>query len=326
MNVRTLIDRVRQKCLDGVVPDRDEIIRLAGIDDTGEDCDYLRRAASEVARIKTGGKAYLWGAVGIDFVPCEMSCDFCSFGSEWGIVTENKIYTPEEIAREANEYVQQKVHYLVLRSTQFYKVEDLLRIVAYVREHVKGDYELILNIGEFDVGTANRLYEAGVDGIYHALRLREGTDTRFDVANRRKTLAAIRDSELKLIHLVEPVGEEHTAAEIADRFLEALSYGACISGIMARIPVAGTPLGGNKRIGDRRIAKLVAVTRLSGGGIVSDICVHPASLLAVESGANVAVVEKGAIPRDTTLSSSEWNNFNCSDAAKLFTDNGYIIS
>ena len=81
---------------------------------------------------------------------------------------------------------------------------------------------------------------------------------------RRATLAAIRDSDLKLVHLIEPVGNEHTNEEIADRFMESLEYGVSISGIMARIPVEGTPLGKTKRISDSKMAKLFAVTRLSG--------------------------------------------------------------
>lgn len=81
-----------------------------------------------------------------------------------------------------------------------------------------------------------------------AIRLREGTDPRFDLNVRRATLAAIRDSDLKFIHLIEPVGEEYTNEEIADRFLESLEYGVSISGIITRIPVEETSPGKAKRI------------------------------------------------------------------------------
>ena len=254
-----------------------------------------------------------------------MGRDFCSFGSKRGIVNENNIYSKEEITNEVEKYVRQRVHYIVLCSTQFFDISVLLDIVVHIRSCVKGSYELILNIGEFDLVTADKMYEAGFNGIYHAIRLREGVDTRFNVEDRRKTLAEVRDSKLKLIHLFEPLGEEHTPEEIAERFLESVSYGVSISGVMARIPVKGTSLGDTKRISDNKIAKNVAIIRLSGGDVVKDICVHPASTLAIYAGANVTVIEKGAVLRDINLSCDEWNDFKCLEAAQLFVDRGYAI-
>jgi len=146
-----------------------------------------------------------------------------------------------------------------------------VKLVEYIRREVPGNYELVLNTGEFDKAAADAFYNAGVRGIYHAIRLREGIDTRFNIDERRATLQAVRDSGLKLIHLVEPVGEEHTSGEIAERFLESVKYNVSISGIMARFPVEGTPLGNRRRISDEIIAKLIAVTRLSGGDTVQNI-------------------------------------------------------
>jgi biotin synthase len=322
---KALVDLARKKKLDGVVLDKKEMVGLLQIGEGSDECDYLCQAAFEVAKFKTGGKAYLWGAIGVDYAACPMNCDFCSFGEKWGIVKEEKVFSVEQITNEVREYVDNHVHYIVFRTTQFYDVNDLETLVYRVRKEVPGNYELVFNIGEIDRRTADRLYGIGVNCIYHAIRLREGTDTRFDVNERRATLAAVRDSKLKLVHLVEPVGEEHTNEEIADRFLESLDYGVSISGIMARIPVEGTPLSHTKRISDGKIAKLIAVTRLSGGNVVNDICVHPASEKAIKSGANVVVVEKGAIPRDTAISRTEWNGFSCYDAIRLLGSCGYKI-
>ncbi len=82
----------------------------------------------------------------------------------------------------------------------------------------------------------------------HSIRLTEGTDTRFDINERRATLAAIPDSDLKLVHLIEPVGDEHTDEEISDRSLESLEYRASISDNISHIPVEETPPGKAKRI------------------------------------------------------------------------------
>ena len=82
---------------------------------------------------------------------------------------------------------------------------------------------------------------SGIDVVYHSLRLGEGQTTCFRPEERKATLAAVRDSDLKLAHLVEPVGPEHTDDEIADVLMAALSNGAALSGAMARINVKGTP-------------------------------------------------------------------------------------
>lgn len=321
-----LITKARQKCLQGIVLEKKEIIELLQIEEGSDDYDFLCKTAFDVAKLKTGSKGYLWGAIGIDYASCPMSCDFCSFGEKWNIVKDVKVYTKEQIVEDVKVYVANKVHYIVLRTTEFYELTELEKLAKYVREKVPGDYELVLNIGEFDTHSANRLHKAGVNGIYHSIRLREGVHTRFNIEQRRATLSSVQDSELDLHHLVEPVGEEHTNEEIADRFLESVKYGVNVSGVMARIPVEGTPLGNTKQISDQKIAKLTAITRLSGGDVVKGICVHPISEEVAKAGANVVVVEKGAIPRDTVLSEGEWNQFSCVDATRLLFKNGFEIN
>ena len=172
---------------------------------------------------------------------------------------------------------------------------------------------------------SNLMVESGVDGVYHACRLREGIDTPFDPWDRKNTMGNVHRSGLKLISLVEPIGEEHTNEEIADNFIEILKYEAFISGAMARIPVPGTPLGNTKQISNSRLSQIIAVLRLSGGNIVKDICVHPVSLEALKSGANVMVVETGAIPRDIDCKKDSWNGIDMIKANDLLKEAGYKI-
>ena len=237
------IDEAYQKALSGIVLDKQEIIDLLSVPVGSDECAYLCRKANEAAHVLTHDTAYLWGAIGLDYAPCPKSCDFCSFGAAWHLIKEPKVFTLPEILAQAREYVRCGVHFIVLRTTQYYPLERLCEYVRTIRQEIEGSYELILNVGEFNLDMANRLYESGVSGVYHAIRMREGTNTRFRVEDRLATLAAVKESPLKLIHLVEPLGLEHTNEEIADRFLGAVRYGAYISGVMARIPVAGTPLG-----------------------------------------------------------------------------------
>ena len=108
-----------------------------------------------------------------------------------------------------------------------------------------------------------------------------------------------------------------------DVFLTAMEYGASLTGAMARVPVPGTPLGHIPAVSERRLAQVAAVTRLAAGRKAPDICIHPASQLALEWGANVVVVEAGAIPRDTGNSKKEWNSFDLETAADWFRQAGY---
>ena len=68
-----------------------------------------------------------------------------------------------------------------------------------------------------------------------------------------------------------------------------------------------------------------AITRICGGVNVPDICVHPPRKEALEWGANVVVVETGAVPRNDAECSAEWQGFTVADAKQLFRDAGYFV-
>jgi len=327
MKLQKLIDTAASDCMHGSIMERKDIIRLLDLDPLSEDAAYARFKADEAARRITGNKAYLWGAMGIDFTTCAMDCDFCSFGKSWDIVKEDTIYDDAEIAAQMKSFVDSGVHYIVMRTTEFYSVEDLCAKVKKIRASIPGNYELILNIGEFDYQTACMIHDAGTSGVYHALRLREGIDTRFDPEVRRSTMMAASRSPLKLISLIEPVGPEHTSEEIADNFLNIAACRASLTGTMARVPVPGTPLGDkyNDMISNERIAQLIAVIRLAAGSSIPDICVHPASDIALKSGANVTVVETGAIPRDDVLIKDDWKKFTADKARTMLENAGYEV-
>lgn len=321
--IKRLIDKVKEESLCGTVQSKETMVTLLNIEEDTDEYNYLCEAANDAAKVITGGEAYLWGAIGVDYALCPMNCRFCSLGEEWGIVKETKSFSQEEIIFQIKEYVEQGIRFVVLRTTEFYSIDTLCEFLKNIRVQVPGDYELVLNIGEFDLQTADKIHESGADGIYHALRLREGVDTHFRPEERLKTLASVRDSDLKLIHLVEPVGVEHTAEEIADNLLNAIDYKVVISGAMARTPVKGTPLGELPALSEKQLAQIIAVIRLCSG--VKDICVHPPSETVVKSGANVVVIERGAIPRDAEHSPELWNAFDVKTAKGYFEENGYEV-
>lgn len=321
-----LIAYAEQNAQSGTLLTHDQIVQLLSIAPESAEWSALGAAARRVAHTLTEDRAYLWGAIGVDFAPCSMNCDFCSLGEKWGIVRETRSYDARETVAQVREYAEAGVRWIVLRTTEFYSQDALGDMIRTIRTEVPGDYEIGLNIGEFDLAKANWLAECGVDFIYHSLRLGEGKGTRFDPKVRLSTLQAVKDSPLKLVFLVEPVGIEHTNEEIADLILLTAQYGAIVSGSMARIPVAGTPLGVHPQVSDARMAQIIAVTRLACGSCVPDICIHPGTRLAMEFGANVTVIETGSVPRDTCCcSGGKWNQFDAARAKELFAQAGYTV-
>jgi biotin synthase len=325
MTGQELVLYAEEQAMAGNPLKREEIIALLQIPLGSEDDARLRQAAHRVSFAKTNGYAYIWSAVGADYAPCPMNCRFCSFGQDWGIVQSPVHYSPEQIIARVADYVSQGARFIVLRTTEFYSIPVLIELVKEIHEKIPGEYEVIFNTGEFDLATASRMLESGVSGVYHACRLREGCDTPFEPSIRENTMKSVFQSGLKLISLVEPIGPEHTDEEIADNFLRIVKHGAVISGAMARIPVPGTPLGNTEKISDSRLAQIIAVLRLSGGETVQDICVHPATPEAIKSGANVMVVETGAIPRDTDCESDNWHGVDMAMAHALLNSAGYKV-
>ena len=320
------IEEAKEKALQGIPLARDEIIRLLEISLNSDDDKRLRNVAYEVAMKKSNGNGYIWSAIGADYAPCLMNCKFCSFGKKWNIVKKSVHYNSKQIVEKAKYFVENNAKYVVLRTTEFYSIPKLIELVKEIRHEIVGDYEIIFNTGELDMTISNLMLESGVNGVYHACRLREGIDTPFDPWDRKNTMNNVRRSGLKLISLVEPIGIEHTNEEIADNFLEIIKYETVISGAMARIPVPGTPLGNIDKISDSRIAQIIAVLRLAGGNVVKDICVHPATYEALSSGANVIVVETGAIPRDVNYEYNSWHGLNMVKANSLLEEAGYKVS
>jgi biotin synthase len=326
MSIRDAIRAAGEKCLAGEVLSKGEMVRLLELSPGSEEDLLLRQTADRAAHILTRSRGYIWTAVGMDFVPCSMNCSFCSFGEKWHVVKESRHVTEKEILESVRRYAAGGAAYVILRTTEFYSIPKLLEYIPRIRREVPGDYVFVLNTGEMTSEIAERAAAGGVWGAYHALRLREGEDTPFDPAVRIGTMKSIAGSPLNLISLTEPIGPEHTPEEIADRFLNTVSCGAVMGGAMARFPVPGTPKGDTRLITEEEMAHITAVLRLSGGRQIRDICAHPASDAVMRSGANVLVVECGAIPRDAVYAEGDWADTDMALARQRLLTAGYAVS
>lgn len=323
MTIRQTIQKAEAMALAGEALSTETIIRLLEIDPNSEEAELLGAAARQVAAKVTGNKAGIWASIGVDYVPCPMNCRFCSFGEAWGTAEDAYTLTDDEVVSQAKSFIESGADWITLRTTEHYEFSNLIKLARRIHAEIPGNYKLVANTGEMNEFRTDELKKGGFSILYHAIRLREGSDTPFSIAERRKTLEKIRGSELDLAFLVEPVGVEHTNREIADVFEMAMEADARIFGAMARIPVKGTPLYELGLLDERRLAQIVAVTRLAAGFRAPDICVHPASKTALKWGANVVVVDIGAVPRAVGVSPTEWNGFDIPTAKTWFKEAGY---
>lgn len=325
LKIETLIQHAERAALSKVQLSREMILRLLAIDPESGDADRLGAAARRVASAVTGDQARVWASIGVDYKPCSMNCRFCSFGEAWGASQTSYSLSNEEILTHARQFVESGADWITLRTTEDYGFQQLTDLAKQIRAEIPGNYRLVANTGEMNATRARELWESGFEIIYHAIRLREGLDTPFSIEAREKTLEMIGRSPLELACLVEPLGPEHTDEEIADTLLLGLKHNAKLSGVMTRVPVPGSPLYDLGQVSERRLAQVIAVTRLAAGYQAPDICVHLPSRTALEWGANVMVVDIGAIPRATGVSIEEWNHFDVRTARSWFNDADYAV-
>ena len=305
-----LLEKVRRHTLEGKLPERDDILTLLSWGADSPQAALLGKTARHMARTLAGNRGKVWAAIGVDCVPCPMDCAFCAFGQSRGIVRRARCWSGEEVAHAAAAFAAAGASWVVLRTTEAYGLEALCGLAARVRGVLPPSCCLVANTRQLDAAGAASLRQAGVGLLYHALR---------------RSLHRIHAEGLGPAHLVEPVGSEHTDEEIADVLLAGLEAGAKVCGVMARVPVPGSPLASYPPVSAERLAQLVAVTRICCGQETPDICVHPPVAQAVAWGANVLVVETGAIPRDGEgTASGPWQGFSVSDAARLLASQGYL--
>ena len=286
----------------------------------------VRQAADRKMRSLCGNRGKLYATIGVDAVPCSMNCKFCSHGAAWGLADAAWELSVDEVCARVSAFLAQGTpDWFTLRTTQHYGISRLENLCRAVRERLPDETELIVNTGEFTVAEAQRLADAGVSRAYHTYRLREGLDTGVAPAERLETLDIIRRSPLKLAALVEPLGPEHTNAEIVEAAFRLKAYGVSLGGCMARVPVAGTPLAAQGSVSEERQVRVIALTRLISGEEVKDICVHLPNEAALAAGANTVVVESGAIPRDPNTEQGTWHHFGIAEAFDLLESQGFQI-
>jgi len=281
--------------------------------------------ADTMTRTLAGNRGYVWTAIGLDSTPCGMGCSFCSQAAKWDAYTASPPLSPEAVVGTAGRLAAGGADFVVLRTTQFYPLDRLLTLGKRVRERIGDAIHLVVNTGEMDLETVKALKGAGFSMAYHVVRLREGVDTGHTVAMRLRTIEAVLAGGLELQYLIEPLGPEHTAEEILTEARRARSLGASGTGVMARVPVMGTPLARFGQVPEAYLRRVAAAARLAYPDGGRHLCVHPPTPSTLRCGSNTIIVEQAANPRDTGSSPGPWRGFDLAAARATLQAAGLTV-
>ncbi len=253
-----------------------------------------RRISSEL----TGNKAEVHAQLALNLAPCPKNCKFCSFAEINNVFKESSKLSVEDAVHYARLLESEGTNCVYAMTTANYDFGEFLEVSGEIRKSLKPETVLIANVGDKTPKQSVQLKEAGFQGVYHALRLREGTDTSINPKKRLESIDNFREAGLSVGTCVEPVGPEHTNEEIAEMILLTSSFKPAYSGSGRRIRIPGTELEKYGMISELRMAQMVAITRLGVSRDVMGNCTHEPCTVGAMAGANLFWAEVGANPRD----------------------------
>ncbi|MDR1015793.1 MAG: radical SAM protein [Coriobacteriales bacterium] len=253
------------KAVSDVRLSRDEAARLFALDEHSPEAFHLHWGAHRIAWQASGGQALIYAQVGIDARPCPGNCGYCSFAAA-SYAWEREAELPlEDILGYCRAFSENGVHLVSLMTTSVYGFERFLETASAARAALGPEVALMANIGDFDARQAEALREAGVDVVYHAVRLGEGSITAIPEERRRETITAVLDAGLVLMSGVEPVHAELDGDMLLDRMMEVSSWPQVCSGLSRLRHVPGTPMDGTRLLTAPRYRQLGSLFRLLAG-------------------------------------------------------------
>jgi len=292
------VDQLIQKSRNREVLSREELLFLLSYPPDSPEAFSVVAEAGRISREIVGNRAEVHGQLALDLAPCTCDCKFCSFARSNKVFPQETRISPEEAVGYAEYFQRQEVNSLYVMTTAQYPFEQFIEISQEIRKKLSPDIIMVANVGDQSLERAQRIRDVGYTGVYHALRMREGTDTLIPPEKRKQSIRNFQEAGLKVGTCVEPVGPEHTNEELAEAILFAASIAPAFSGAGRRIRIPGTEIEKRGIISELRLAQIVAVTRLGTPRSIKGFCTHEPCSLGSVAGANLFWAEIGANPRD----------------------------
>ena len=303
---------------------REDALALLRLDTKSPDFYALIGKSNELSRTAYNNQGYIFAQIGLNAAPCSGNCAFCSLARDnflTGISMEKSL---QQVLDEARRIFQERVSALFLMTTADYDIDKFLHIAAHVKNITPPNIRLIANVGDFSSNVAQALRQTGFDGVYHIVRLREGTDTGIDKALRIRTLDSIRAADLALYYCVEPIGQEHSHEELVEEMMRARQYNVDVMAVMRRVNLAGMPFAHMKEVSEIEMTKIAAVARLVTNPKTS-MNIHEPMNMPLLAGVNQLYAEFGSNPRDCETATEISRGRDISSVKKMLEQAEYIL-
>lgn len=325
MNIDNRFREILEKAENGVPLNREDCKYLLSMDEKSFEAGLLRAAASEIIRGKNDNSAVILGQIGVDVMPCPGKCKFCTFGEQHTHFKRTRL-TEEELTKKIEEFCRYDDLYgLYLMTMHKYDMDHLLKCVELSRKVAPSTTQIWANVGDTSLEGYKELRAAGVTGVYHVCRLREGIDTDLKKEDRIQSMHNALEAGLKLYTCCEPIGPEHSVEELVENIFIGLEMDIFQHAAMRRVAVPGAPLAHYGQISELRLAQIVAVIALASTTIpsVSYMSAHEPNELCYTAGANVITAESGANPRDNAGDTSKNRGMDMARCRKMMFECGF---
>jgi biotin synthase len=315
------IHDICQSSLRGDEISKEQCLELMHIREYSTEMYELFYTANQLTRERTNSSGQIHAQIGIDYAACQRKCAFCIFG---GMLDQKIELSKEEILARAKNFEKAGADALYLMTTASFDFNRFIDLGKEVKKSLSSKIPLVANIDDFGSTEAQELRDAGFKAIYHAVRLREGKDTKIDPNTRIATIKNAKSVGLKIFFCVEPIGPEHNVDEIVDLMFLGKKLGVEFSGAMRRTSTPNTSLHDRGEINLVQLAKIVAITRIVMGNSVMWNCTHEPNLPSLLAGANLLWAETGPNPRDKCpdTSSSEGRGLSVEQCRKMLMEAG----
>lgn len=280
-----------------------------------------RRKAEEA----TSKKAEVHAQVGVNVAKCPQNCKFCSFAACNDVFEEESELPVEQVVAAAQRAEAHGANAIYLMVTANYAFGRFIETATEVRRALKPETPLVGNVGDFSPNKAQQLKDAGLVGVYHALRLGEGRDTRIAPERRLETFRVAREAGLMLGTCLEPVGPEHTTEELVEKTLVTREAKPVYSGSARRIPIPGTEMARHGIVHKAQMAHVVAVVRLALPRTTPGNCTHEPDVYGAAAGASLLWAEAGSNPRDTDAETEGKHGMNTPVCRSLLVEAGWDV-
>lgn len=250
------IDDVLDRALARHPISKEECISLMSFPESSAEAGKIIGKATDYALERTDGVGRIGVQIGVMTGPCYANCDFCVFAYT-DLLMEQYVMSESELSS----YLKAIMGFGTVSSVSLMTIADFdfdvfLDRVKTARSMLPDTVDLVTNTGDLSFQEALELKAAGVNAVYHALRLGEGIVNMLEPLDRFQTMKNVKEVGLRLATGVEPIGPEHTPEEICDAYFNTIGFGCDCCSASAREPVYGTRLYSAGAISSRRLSQI----------------------------------------------------------------------